>query len=155
MKTTTPVRSLLLIALVILGSCSLSAARDIAIIVDKTNAAGSLSASDVTKLLKTTTKTWPDGKKVTIFLSDPDSADMKVVLQKIYGMSANEVKAFAGSHRGDVIIVNSDELVLKAVQTNPGAIGVVNVYSINSGVKVLKVDGKLPLESGYLFHGNN
>ena len=58
-------------------------------------------------------------------------------------------------NRGDVIVVNSDELVIKAVQTNPGAIGMINVYSINSGVKVLKVDGKLPLESGYLFHGNN
>ena len=54
-----------------------------------------------------------------------------------------------------VIVVNSDELIIKAVQTNPGAIGMINVYSINSGVKVLKVDGKLPLESGYLFHGNN
>ena len=131
------------------------AARDIAVIVDKTNTAASLSTSDLTKLLKANTKTWPDGKKVTIFLSDPNSADMKLVLQKVYGMSVNEVKAFASAHRGDVIVVNSDELVLKAVQTNPGAIGVVNVYSINSGVKVLKVDGKLPLESGYPFHGNN
>jgi len=139
----------------IIGSSCVCAARDIAVIVDKTNAAASLSTSDLTKLLKTTTKTWPDGKKVTIFLSDPASADMRVVLQKVYGMSAEEVKTFAQSHRGAVIVVNSDELVLKAVQTNPGAIGVVNVYSINSGVKVLKVDGKLPLESGYLFHGNN
>ena len=35
-----------------------------------------------------------------------------------------------------------------------GAIGAVNVYSINSAVKVLRVDGKLPLEQGYLLHGN-
>ena len=150
-----PVRSLLFIAIITIGSCCLCAARDIAVIVDKTNAAASLSASDLAKLLKTTTKIWPDGRKVTIFLNDPGSADMKVVLQKVYGMSADEVKAFAESHRGDVIVVNSDELVIKAVQTNPGAIGMINVYSINSGVKVLKVDGKLPLESGYLFHGNN
>lgn len=139
----------------IIGSCCLCAARDIAVIVDKTNAAASLSTSDLTKLLKSTTKTWPDGKKVTIFLSDPTSADMKVVVQKVYGMSADAVKAFAESHHGEVIVVSSDELVLKAVRTNPGAIGVVNVYSITSGVKVLKVDGKLPLESGYLFHGTN
>ena len=138
-----------------MASCCVCAARDIAVIVDKTNGAGLLSTADLTKILKTATKNWPDGKKVTIFLSDPASADMKVVLQKVYGMSPNEIKAFADSHRGEVILVGSDELVLKAVQTNPGALGVVNVYSINSGVKVLKVDGKLPLESGYLFHGNN
>jgi ABC-type phosphate transport system substrate-binding protein len=148
-------RSLLLITVVTVALSCLCAARDIAVIVDRTNGSASLSTSDLTKMLKTAIKTWPDGKKVTVFLSDPSSADMKLVLQKVYGMSADEVKAFAGSHRGDVIVVGSDELVLKAVQTNPGALGVVNVYSINSGVKVLKVDGKLPLESGYLFHGNN
>jgi hypothetical protein len=43
--------------------------------------------------------------------------------------------------------------VLKTVQSNPSAIGLVNVYSINSGVDVLKIDGKLPLESGYILHG--
>jgi len=145
----------LLIAVITVALSCLCAARDIAVVVDKTNGAASLSTADLTKMLKTATRTWPDGRKVTIFLSDPASADMKVVFQKVYGMSGDEVKAFANSHRGDVIVVGSDELVLKAVQTNPGALGVVNVYSINSGVKVLKVDGKLPLESGYLFHGNN
>jgi hypothetical protein len=50
--------------------------------------------------------------------------------------------------------VGSDELVLTLVDTNPGAVGIVNVYSINSRVKVLKVDGKLPMEPGYLLHGN-
>lgn len=155
MKTTRTPRSPLLIAVITVALSCLCAARDIAVVVDKTNGAASLSTADLTKMLKTATRTWPDGRKVTIFLSDPASADMKVVFQKVYGMSGDEVKAFANSHRGDVIVVGSDELVLKAVQTNPGALGVVNVYSINSGVKVLKVDGKLPLESGYLFHGNN
>ena len=155
MKTTRTVRSLLFIAVVTLASCCVCAARDIAVVVDKTNDAGSLSIADLTKMLKTTTKSWPDGRKVTIFLSDPASADMKLLLQKAYGMTPDEIKTFADSHRGEVILVGSDELVLKAVQTNPGGLGVVNVYSINSRVKVLKVDGKLPLESGYLFHGNN
>jgi len=40
------------------------------------------------------------------------------------------------------------------VNSNPGAVGIVNVYSINSRVKVLKVDEKLPMEPGYLLHGN-
>ena len=36
----------------------------------------------------------------------------------------------------------------------PGAVGVVDVYSINSSVVVVKIAGKLPLEPGYLLHGN-
>ena len=34
------------------------------------------------------------------------------------------------------------------------AIGVVDVYSINSSVAVVKLAGKLPLEPGYVLHGN-
>ena len=148
-------RFFILVMIMAIGSCCLCVARDIAIIVDKTNNTSALTVSDLSKIMKTTTKTWPDGKKVVIFLSDPHSPDMKLVFQKVYGMAPDEVKAFADSHRGEVMLVGSDELVLKAVQTNPGALGVVNVYSINSAIKVLKVDGKLPLESGYLFHGTN
>jgi hypothetical protein len=33
-------------------------------------------------------------------------------------------------------------------------VGVVDVYSINSSVAVIKIGGKLPLEPGYLLHGN-
>jgi len=40
------------------------------------------------------------------------------------------------------------------VASTPGAIGVVDVYSINSSVEVVKIGGKLPLEPGYLLHGN-
>jgi hypothetical protein len=33
-------------------------------------------------------------------------------------------------------------------------VGVVDVYAINSSVPVVKLAGKLPLEPGYLLHGN-
>jgi len=34
----------------------------------------------------------------------------------------------------------------------PGAIGLVNVRSVNDRVNVVRVNGKLPLEAGYLPH---
>jgi hypothetical protein len=69
-------------------------------------------------------------------------------------MSPAEIKAFVEAHKADIQIVASDEIVLTMVDNNPGAVGIVNVYSINSQVKVLKVDDKLPMEQGYLLHGN-
>jgi hypothetical protein len=129
-------------------------ARDVAVITHHDNAASVVSSVDLVKLFKADMQKWPDGKKVTIFLSDPTTPDCKVVLQKLYKMTAEEIKALAASHKGEIMILPSDDLVLKAVAEHPGALGVVNVYSINSAVKVLKVDGKLPLEQGYLLHGN-
>lgn len=133
---------------------SLCLARDIALIADKENSLSTLSNKDVLKLLKNETVVWPDGKRVTVYLSDPKSADGKLLLEKTYKMTAEELKSFAGAQRGSIVILASDEQVLKAVSGHPGALGVVNVYSINSAVKVLRIDGKLPMESGYLLHAN-
>jgi len=133
---------------------SLCSARDVAVITDKTNPLSSVSNKDLVKLLRTDTAKWSDGRKVIVFLSDPYSADGKLLLEKTYGMKPAALKTFADGQKGGIVILSSDEEVVKAVAGQPGAIGVVNVYSINSAVKVMKVDGKLPLEPGYLLHGN-
>ena len=130
---------------------SVCLARDIALIADKANPASTVSNKELLKLLKNETARWPDGKKIKVYLSDPRSADGRLLLEKIYKMTADELKSFAESQKG-IVILGSDELVLKAVSEHPGALGLVNVYSINSAIKVLKIDGKLPLEQGYLLH---
>jgi ABC-type phosphate transport system substrate-binding protein len=137
----------------VLLSAPLCRARDLAIIVNKTNSTSSLTAAELEKVLKVAAP-WPGGKKVKVFLTDPESPAQKTILERVYKMTPAEIKAFAESHRSDVQIVASDEIVLTMVDNNPGAVGIVNVYSINSQVKVLKVNGKLPMEQGYLFHGN-
>jgi ABC-type phosphate transport system substrate-binding protein len=51
-------------------------------------------------------------------------------------------------------IVENDEDLLRTVDATPGAIGLVDVYAINSSVKVLRIDGKLPFDAGYVLKGN-
>ena len=60
------------------------------------------------------------------------------------------VKYFAKRHYAQGL---SDEL-LRTVESIPGAVGIVDVYSINSAVKVLRIDGKLPFDVGYPLKGN-
>lgn len=125
-----------------------------AIVVNKSNPAASVSSADLEKFLKAATPNWADGKKVKVFLTDPGSAETRTILPRIYKMTAAEIKSLADAHKADIQVVASDDIVLTMVNDNPGAIGIVNVYSINSQVKVLKVDEKLPMEQGYLLHGN-
>jgi ABC-type phosphate transport system substrate-binding protein len=141
------------LALVVLAA-PLCLARDLAIIVNSSNATSKVTAAELEKLLKTSVQNWPDGKRVKVFLTDPGSADNKMILQRAYKMRPEEIKDLADTHKSDIQVVSSDDVVLTMVNNNPGAIGVVNVYSINSHVKVLKVDEKLPMEQGYLLHGN-
>jgi len=128
--------------------------RDLAVIVDKGNDSSKVTAAELEKLLKIVQQEWPNGKKVKLILRDPTSSGASVILQRVYKMPPEKIKSFLDVHKADVQVASSDELVLKLVASTPGAIGIVDVYSINSSVKVLKVDDKLPLEPGYLLHGN-
>jgi ABC-type phosphate transport system substrate-binding protein len=144
----------------ILLGASLAAARDIALVSNKSNAVGALTVTDLVKLCKAQTSHWPDGKPVTFVMRSPSDPEMKVVLEKVYGMSQNELNSLIvtsnhgrPAHPAILVATSDDELVNKVAST-PGAIGVVDVYSINSSVAVVKIGGKLPLEPGYLLHGN-
>jgi hypothetical protein len=62
------------------------------------------------------------------------------------------VEELSVAHKDSILFVDTDADVLKAVQTEPGAIGLIEVHSIDNSISVVKVDGKLPMESGYLPH---
>ncbi|HXM09039.1 MAG: substrate-binding domain-containing protein [Candidatus Sulfotelmatobacter sp.] len=144
----------------VLFAASLAAARDIALVSNKSNAARAVTVPDLVKLCKAQTERWPDGKPVTFVMRSPSAPEMKVVLEKVYGMSVRDLNSLIvtsndrrSSHPAIVVATSDEELVDKVAST-PGAIGVVDVYSINSSVAVVKIGGKLPLEPGYLLHGN-
>jgi hypothetical protein len=75
-----------------------------------------------------------------------------LTLERLNNTSEADLKAFIAAHKDSVYFAVSDADLLRLVETVPGAIGLVDVRAINTHVKVLKVDGKLPLEDGYLPH---
>jgi hypothetical protein len=127
-------------------------ARDTAVVVARSNTTKTLALADLTKMVKTTKK-WADGKPITLVMRDPATPEMKLAISKVFGMAPDEVKALVADNKQLFVIVRTDADVVKAVQANPNAIGLTDVYSITSGVNVLKLDGKMPLEPGYALHG--
>jgi ABC-type phosphate transport system substrate-binding protein len=148
------------ILIFVLFAASLAAARDIALVSNKSNALGALSVADLIKLCKAQTTHWPDGKPVTFVMRSPSAPEMRMVLEKVYGMSQSELNSLiVTSNHGRpahpaILVATSDDELMDKVASTPGAIGVVDVYSINGSVAIVKIGGKLPLEPGYLLHGN-
>jgi len=137
-----------------------AAAKDIALVSNKSNDVTEVSMPQLVKICKGQTNRWPSGRPLTFFSRDPASPEMKLVLEKVYGMSKEEVSALiTAANRGRanhpaIVVVNSDRNLVEAVESTPGAVGLVDVYSITGGITVLRVEGKLPLEAGYPLHGN-
>jgi ABC-type phosphate transport system substrate-binding protein len=93
-------------------------------------------------------------------MRDPSSPEMKLAVEKVYGMTPeaiNELIMAANHGRMNhpaIVVVNSDEDVVRRVASTPGAVGLVDVYSINGAVEVVKIGGKMPLGPLYPLHGN-
>lgn len=126
-------------------------AHHMAVVVNKDNAVENVSSAHLVRILRTEVKKWPDGKNVVIILHK-DSPGETETLQRLNNMSVADLKAFLAAHRDEIMFVDRDADVLKIVQSEPGAIGLVDVRSVDGSINVVKVDGKLPMESGYLPH---
>lgn len=153
-------RSTLWVFAVALACLQAAAAKDVALISNKGNNLKGVTFVDLVKVCKGQMGRWPNGRPVTLVTRDPASPDMRIVLQKVYGMTANDVNELITSanhgrvDRPAIMVVNSDDAIVKRVESTPGGVGLVDVYSITGGIDVLRVGGKLPLEPGYVLHGN-
>jgi uncharacterized cupredoxin-like copper-binding protein len=133
------------------------AVKNMAVVVSAGSKLADVSLVDLTKYCKGTAKAWPDGKSFVIVLKNPDASEMHAAVLKLFGGVGAEAKAAIArlnESRMVVKVVDTDEDLLHTVDITPGAVGIIDVYAINSSVKVLRVDGKLPFDVGYPLKGN-
>src|SRR5260370_34455440 len=132
-------------------------AADFAVIVNPANTAKVMALADLGKIFKDKPSTWANGRNVTIILREPSTASMKFIIEKVMGVDVEQGKTILSDptrkSASQVVFLNSDEEIVKAVETNPTAVGIVDVYSITGGVKGIKIDEKQPFDPGYVLKG--
>jgi|SRR5438270_7834007 len=146
-----------ILCFLLVAAVAFAGIKNMAVVVSAGSKLSDVPLADLAKLCKGVQKTWPDGKNFTLVMKDPESPEMRVAAQKLFGAAPGEIKALIAKlneSRLIVKIVDNDEDLLRMVEATPGAAGIVDVYSINSSVKVLRVDGKLPFDLRYPLRGN-
>jgi hypothetical protein len=134
------------------AASALPAIKTMAVVVAADSKLPDLTLAELVKLTKGTQKAWPDGRSFTLVLKNPTAPEMHVAVQKLFGVAPADVPATIAKInqlRPLIKVVATEEDVFRTVTTTPGALGLVDVYSINSSVKVLHIDGKLPFDVGY------
>ena len=126
-------------------------AHHMAVVVNKDNNVGNITAVHLSKMFRSEVKKWADGKAVILVLHK-NSAGETETLERLAKISAAELKALIAARKDFILMADSDADVLKTVQSTPGAIGFVELHSVDNTINVVRVDGKLPMESGYLPH---
>ena len=122
-----------------------------ALIVNKDNDVDNVTSIHLSKIIRGEVKQWPNGKGIVLVLHR-DAAVEREALEQLTKMSANEWSAFMFTHRDSILFVDTDADVLREIQSEPCAVGLIEVHSIDNSVNVVRVDGKLPMERGYLPH---
>ena len=125
-------------------------AHHMAVVVDKDNQAQNIPSAQLVKIIKGEVRKWPDGKNIVFVFHE--TPDILTTLAHLTRMSTAGVKAMIDARKDSILRRPSDAEVIETVASTAGAIGMVEEHSISGRVTVVKVDGKLPLEAGYLPH---
>ena len=126
-------------------------AHHMAVVVSKDTGVDNVTSAQLGKVFRAETKKWTDGKPVVLVFHRASPGEM-ITLQHLNKMSAAQLQAWTAEHRDSLKFVDSDQDVLAIVETTPGAVGLVDVRSVTDRVKIVHVDGKVPMEDGYLPH---
>jgi ABC-type phosphate transport system substrate-binding protein len=126
-------------------------AHHMAVVVSKQNPMANITSAQLGKIFRAEVKKWPDGKYVALVLHRA-SAGETITLRHLNKMSPQQLRAWIDEHKDLVKFVDSDDEVLSYVESTPGAIGLVDVRSVTDRVNIVRVDGRVPMEEGYLPH---
>ena len=150
----------LLLALCLIGSrltpAAAQAPADVAVVVHPDVPVDNLSLSDLRRLLLGDREFWPASVRVTLLVRAPIARERDVVLKNVCQMTEAQfrqhwiAKVFRAETALAPKIVYSSEMAIDLVTRIPGAITFVDASQMRSGLRVVKIDGKLPGERGYL-----
>jgi ABC-type phosphate transport system substrate-binding protein len=127
----------------------------LAIVVNRSNPLSEISLADLRRVFRGQRSRWSNGRRVTLVMRDPGAPERDAILQSLYGLEEEQYRrtylqaVFSGEATDAPKTLASTNGVLRFVYNVPGAIGYVRARDVDASVKMIRVDGRLPGETGY------
>ena len=141
----------------VLGASSAAAqTTPVAIVVHPATNVENLTFQELRSIFRGERQFWSDGRRVTLLVRAPVAEERQLVLEKIYEMDEDEFREYwiGKMFRAEVAagpkLVYSADMARDLVTVIPGAITFVPVSDVSSESKVVRIDGLLPSDSGYV-----
>jgi hypothetical protein len=128
---------------------------NLAIIVNLTNPVDNLSLPELRKVFLGERSHWPNGRRITLVMLDPGQPERRALIREVCQMNESDFSHhfLHGVFTGEVFVspktLASPVGARKFVFNVPGAIGYVRASDVDSSVKVIRVDGRLPSDKEY------
>ena len=135
-----------------------TAPSDVAVVVHPDVPVDSLTTADLRRLVLGDRGFWPGSLRVTLLLRAPVAHERDVVLKNICEMTEAQFRQhwIAKVFRADTAvapkIVYSSDMAVDLVNRMAGAIAFVDAAQVGRGMRVVKIDGRMPGDKGYTLH---
>ena len=133
-------------------------AGDVAIVVHPDVPIDNLTMSELRRLLLGDREFWPASVRVTLLIRAPIAHERDVVLKDVCQMTEAQFrqhwigKVFRAETALAPKIAYSTEMAGDLVNRIPGAITFMDASQVGKGLKVVRIEGRLPGEKGYPLH---
>ena len=138
-----------------IGEIAQAASTPVAIVVHKDTQVDDLSLEDLRSIFLADQQFWSNRQRIILLVRAPESTERDFVLNRIYQMSEAQFRQYwiakmfrAEVPRGPKIVFSTD-MTLDLVVAIPGSISFIRSDQVTDDVKVVRIDGALPSESGY------
>jgi len=146
-----------MLASLLAGSTILAQSKqdDVAVIVNPQNQIESISSTDLRKIFAGEKRSWNSNIPVFVVVRAPQAHERDILLSHVLRMTESEYKqywvkkVYSGEVPREPLALLSNGMQLEAVRADKGGIALINLADVKQGVKVLKVDGKLPGAPAY------
>jgi ABC-type phosphate transport system substrate-binding protein len=129
---------------------------DVAVVVNTDVPIDNLTLGDLRRLVLGDKAFWPGSVRVTLLIRAPIAHERDVILKVVCQMTEAQFRQhwIARVFRADSAvapkIVYSAQSAAELTAQTPGAITFIDASQVSKNMKVVKIDGKLPGENGYL-----
>jgi ABC-type phosphate transport system substrate-binding protein len=144
------------------GAAAAKASEPVAVIVHQEVAVDDLNLADLQQIFLGKRRAWVGDRTITLLMPPRDSPERKVLLNQIYGQRSESQyqhywinKLLGDGTQITPKTTGSPEMTASLVREIPGAIALIRASRVPRGVKVLRIDGRLPDEAGYTLTTRN
>ena len=134
---------------------SVASGTRIAVIVNGENPVEQLSLADLQRILLGERRSWSARIPVVLMMRNEESRERILLLRKVCHMTDAEYhqywtgKIFRGDVTSEPVSLPSIGTALNFVSSIKGGISFIDAASVKPGIKVMRIDGRLPGEQGY------
>ena len=132
--------------------------RDVAVVVHPDVPVDNLTLSELRRLMLGDRVFWPASVRVTLLVRAPIARERDVMLKNVCQMTEAQfrqhwiAKVFRAETALAPKITYSTEMAVDLLNRMPGAITFMDASQVGRGLKVVRIDGRLPGEKGYPLH---